>query len=459
MDRYDLVVLGGGPGGYVAAIKAAQLGARVALVEKNRLGGVCLNWGCIPTKTMLVTARHYRDILRAEEFGIKGLDTAKVGIDLKLLLERKDRVVNRLVSGIEMLIKKNKIDFYYGMGKVSNDGQLEVNGETLAYDKLIIATGASSRYPDIPGLAELIKSGRAMDSYGALQLEEVPAEIIVLGANVYAIEFATLFNALGSKVTIIHKAKQILPFIENELAKTLERQLKKEGIKIVSQAELKEVKDGMLLVDHKGKDKTFTADKYFLFLGTKANLTGLEGLNLKLNPRGFIETNDRMETSLDGVYAIGDVIGKYPLAHVASAEGIVAAENIMGIPSRLNYRLAPSVVYSFPELASVGITEEMAKEEGLDYKVSKFPLMANGMAIANDETVGFVKIISDNQYGEVVGVHIMSHHASDMISQAVALMQIEGTVHDLAKAIHPHPTFAEAMVEAAYGAIDRPIHI
>ena len=213
------------------------------------------------------------------------------------------------------------------------------------------------------------------------------------------------------------------------------------------------------LVDHKGKDKTFTADKYFLFLGTKANLKGLEGLNLKLNPRGFIETNDRMETSLDGVYAIGDVIGKYPLAHVASAEGIVAAENIMGIPSRLNYRLAPSVVYSFPELASVGITEEMAKEEGLDYKVSKFPLMANGMAIANDETVGFVKIISDNQYGEVVGVHIMSHHASDMISQAVALMQIEGTVHDLAKAIHPHPTFAEAMVEAAYGAIDRPIHI
>ena len=233
------------------------------------------HWGCIPTKTMLVTARHYRDILRAEEFGIKGLDTSKVGIDLKLLLERKDRVVNRLVSGIEMLIKKNKIDFYYGMGKVSNDGQLEVNGETLAYDKLIIATGASSRYPDIPGLAELIKSGRAMDSYGALQLEEVPAEIIVLGANVYAIEFATLFNALGSKVTIIHKAKQILPFIENELAKTLERQLKKEGIKIVSQAELKEVKDGMLLVDHKSKDKTFTADKYFLFLGTKANLKGL----------------------------------------------------------------------------------------------------------------------------------------------------------------------------------------
>lgn len=459
MARYDIVILGGGPGGYVAAIKSAQLGAKVAVIEKDRLGGVCLNWGCIPTKTMLVTAKHYKDVLRSEEFGIKGVDTSNTSVDWKSLLERKDSVVNKLVSGIEMLFKKNKIDFLDGMGTVKSKNQIEVNGDTIEFDKLIIATGASSKYADIPGLDELIKSGKAIDSYGIFKLEDIPKEIVMIGANVYAIEFATLFNALGSNVTLIHNRKQILPFIENELAKTLERQLKKEGIQIISQAEFKEVKNGEIVVDHKGKEKTFSGDKYMLFLGTKANISGVENLNLKLNPKGFIETNDKMETSVDGVYAIGDVIGKYPLAHVASAEGIVAAENIMGITSRLNYNLVPSVVYSFPELASVGITEEMAKEQGLDFKVSKFPLMANGMAIANGESIGFVKIISDNQYGEVVGVHIMASHASDMISQAVTIMQLEGTVYDLAKTIHPHPTFAEAMVEAAYGAIDKPIHI
>ncbi|NLY45661.1 MAG: dihydrolipoyl dehydrogenase [Tissierella sp.] len=459
MDRYDIVVLGGGPGGYVAAIKAAQLGAKVAVVEKDRLGGVCLNWGCIPTKTMLVTAKHFKDILRAEEFGIKGIDTSRVDIDWKSLLERKDTVVNRLVSGIEMLFKKNKIDFFDGMGTVINKNQIEVNGETINFDKLIIATGASSKYVDIPGVDEIIKSGKAMDNYGIFQLEDIPKEIVIIGANVYAIEFATLFNSIGSNVTLIHNGKQILPFIENELAKTLERQLKKDGVKVVSQASFKKVKNGEIIVEHKGKDKAFSGDKYMLFLGTQANLNGLENLNLKLGPKGFIETNDQMETSVDGVYAIGDVIGKYPLAHVASAEGIVAAENIMGMTSKLNYNLVPSVVYSFPELASVGITEEEAKEQGLDFKVSKFPLMANGMAIANGETVGFVKIISDNEYGEIIGTHIMASHASDMISKAVALMQIEGTVYDLAKTIHPHPTFAEAMVEAAYGAIDKPIHI
>ena len=459
MDRYDIVVLGSGPGGYVAAIKAAQLGAKVALVENDRLGGVCLNWGCIPTKTMLVTARHYLDILKAEEFGIKGIDTENLHVDWNLLLERKDSVVNRLVSGIESLIKKNKIDYFNGMGSLVNKNQIEVNGETIDFDKLIIATGASSKYLDIPGLDQVVKSGKAIDSFGVFQLEDIPDEIVIIGATFYAIEFASLFASIGSKVTLIHRDKQILPFTENELAKTLERQLKKDGIKIVSEADFKEVRSEEIIVERKGKEASYSGDKYLLFLGTKANLNGLESLNLKLNPRGFIETNDKMETSVAGVYAVGDVIGKWPLAHVASAEGIVAAENIMGLESSLDYNLLPSVVYSFPELASVGITEEEAKEKGLDYKVSKFPLMANGMAIANGETTGFVKIISDNQYGEIIGVHIMASHASDMISKAVALMQIEATVYDLAKTVHPHPTFAEAMVEAAYGAIDKPIHI
>ena len=221
----------------------------------------------------------------------------------------------------------------------------------------------------------------------------------------------------------------------------------------------KEVKNEEIVVERKGKENVYSADKYILFLGTEANLSGLENLNLKLNPRSFIETNNKMETNVDGVYAIGDVIGKWPLAHVASAEGIVAAENIMGLDSSLDYNLLPSVVYSFPELASVGITEEEAKEQALDYTVSKFPLMANGMAIANGETTGFVKLISDNQYGEIMGVHIMASHASDMISKGVALMQIEATVYDLAKTVHPHPTFAETIMEAAFASIDKPIHM
>lgn len=459
MKNYDVVILGGGPGGYVAAIKAAQLGASVAVIEKESLGGVCLNWGCIPTKTLLITAKHYKEVLRSESFGIVGVDTSKVSVDWKLLLKRKDSIVAKLVSGINMLFKKNKIDLIEGLGTVINKNQVEVNGETIECKNLIIATGARSNFPDISGLEESLMSRKSMDSKGALQLEDIPKDLIIVGSNVYAIEFATLYNALGSKVTLIHEAEHILPYAESEMSLTLERQLKKDGLKIVSNATIKAVTEEHVLINHKDEDKIFTADKYLLFLGLAPNLRGTENLNLKLNAKGFIETNDKMETSVTGVYAIGDVNGKSPLAHVASAEGIVAAENIMKVASKLNYNLVPSVVYSFPEMASVGLTEEQAKEKGHNYKVSKFPLAANGMAIAAGETVGFVKIISDNKYGEIIGAHIIASDAANMISKAVAIMQLEGTVYDLAKTIHPHPTFSEALVEAAYGAVDRPIHM
>lgn len=459
MTKYDVLIIGGGPGGYVAAIKAAQLGAKVGVIERDRLGGICLNWGCIPTKTLLITAKHYKDVLRSKDFGIVGIDTSKAEVDWKLLINRKDTVVNKLVSGINMLFKKNKIDLIQGNAKVISKNQIEINGELIECDNLILATGARSKYPDIPGLNESMKSGKAIDSKGALQLEEIPKEIIIIGGNTYAVEFSTLYNALGSNVTLIQDTEHILSYAESEMAITLERQLKKDGLKIVSNTSIKSITEKEVTVEVKGNEKKYTADKYIVFLGMEPNLEGLEKLNLKLNSKGFVETNEKMETSIDGVYAIGDINGKYPLAHVASAEGIVAAENIMKVESKLNYNLVPSVVYSFPEMASVGITEEQAKTKGLDFKVSKFPLSANGMAIAEDETVGFVKIISDNKYGEVIGVHIIGSDAANMISKAVAIMQLEGTVYDLAKTIHPHPTFSEALVEAAYGAIDRPIHM
>ncbi|GMG97345.1 dihydrolipoyl dehydrogenase [Tepidimicrobium xylanilyticum] len=457
--KYDVIIIGGGPGGYVAAIKAAQLGGKVAVVEKDKLGGVCLNWGCIPTKTLLKTAKLYKDILRSKEFGIVGIDDSKVKVDWNLLLKRKDRVVDRLVKGIYTLFKRNKIDLYEGVGTVLDKNRVEVNGEVITGKNLIIATGAKENFPEIEGLKEALESGRVINSKGALQLREIPKELVIIGGGVIAVEFATLFNTLGSNVTLIQRSKRILSSVEEEMALTLQKQLIKEGINIVTDTKLKSITENGILIDHKREEKLFKGDKYLISLGLKPQLKGIEGLNLELDSKGFIKTNERMETSVKGVYAIGDLNGKFALAHVASAEGIVAAENIMGVDSTMNYNIVPTGIYTFPELASVGLTEEEARKKGHDITVSKFPLAANGKALAEGEATGFVKIISDNEYGEVIGVHIMASNATDMISEAIVAMQLESTVYDIAKAIHPHPTLSEAVMEAAFGSIDKPIHM
>lgn len=459
MNKYDLIILGGGPGGYVAAIKAAQLGAKVAVVEKDKLGGVCLNWGCIPTKTLLKTAKLYKDILKAESYGIVGIDKADISVDWSLLLKRKDKVVDQLVSGIYMLFKKNKIDLYEGKGTIINKNQIQVNGQTITGDNLIIAIGAGDSMPAITGLEEAIKSGKVINSKGALELKEIPKDLIIIGGGVISIEFATLFNALGSNVTIIQRSDRILSAVEPEMATTLEKHLKREGINILTSTTLESITEDEVTILHKGESKKFKGDKYLVSLGVKPDLAQMSNLDLEIDSKGFIKTDEKMETSIKGVYAIGDLNGKFALAHVASAEGIVAAENIMGVESRLNYNIVPSAVYTFPELASVGMTEEEARSKGHDVTISKFPLAANGKALAEGETLGFVKIIADNKYGEILGTHIMAPNATDMIAEAVVAMQLEGTVYDIAKAIHPHPTLSEIMAEAAFGAIDKPIHI
>lgn len=457
--KYDVIVIGGGPGGYVAAIKAAQLGAKVAVVEDGNLGGVCLNWGCIPTKTLLRTAKLFKDMKEAEEFGIVGLKDEDIHVDWDKMIARKNDVVGKLVSGINMLFKKHKIDLYDGWGTVKSKNEVEVNGETITGKNLIIATGATENMPGIPGLEETIKSGKVLNSKKTFELEEIPKDLIVIGGGVIAVEFATLFNAIGSNVTLIQRSKQILSGTEKEMGKTLQRQLKKDGINVLTGTSLKSITEDEVIIEHKKKEKKFTGDKYLVSLGLSANLSGLEALDLELDEKGFVKTDDHLRTNIDGVYAIGDLNGKFALAHVASAEGIVAAENIMGEDTSIDYGIIPAGIYTFPELASVGMTEEEAKEAGHDVKVSKFPLTANGKALSEGETTGFAKIISDNKYGEVLGVHIMASHATDMISEAIVAMQLEGTVHDIAKAIHPHPTTSEIIMEAAHAAVDQAIHM
>lgn len=459
MENYDVIIIGGGPGGYVAAIKAAQLGSKVVVVERENLGGVCLNWGCIPTKSLLTSSKLYNYIKGSKEFGIEGIDPSKVNINWEKLLGRKDTVVNRLVSGIDMLFKKNKVDLIKGNANIINKNEIKVNDQVLKGNNLIIATGARDLFPEIDGLDEMIEGDKIIYSKSALQLKEVPEELVILGGNIYSVEFASLFNSLGANVVVIHEDDQILKHVEGEMAKTLERQLRKEGVKFVSKAKLKSINEDGLKIDHKGKEKTYKADKYLISWDIQSNIEGFEDLGLEISSKGFIDTNEKMETNIKGIYAVGDINGKYPLAHVASAEGIVAAENIAGKNSLMDYNIIPLLIYTSPELASVGLTEEKAKEKGHNITVSKFPLAANGKAMSEGDTVGFIKVISDNEYGEIIGTHIMSNNAGNMISSAVAIMQLEGTVYDMAKTILPHPSTSEIFMEAAFGAIDKPIHI
>jgi len=457
MKTYDILVLGGGPGGYVAAIKASQSGKKVALVEKEVVGGICLNHGCIPTKTLLKNAKVYKTVKQALDYGV--LVNGDINFDWSLMLKRKDLVVKKLTMGVQGLLKKNGVDVYQGYGKVLSSTKVLVNNEELETKNLILATGASPIMPPIPGLKEAYENKIAMTSRELLKITDAPKRLVIIGGGVIGVEFATIFSSIGTKVTIIERLDGILPMMDDEIRNQYTKILKKDGIEIIVNANVKLVSNNLVTYELDNKDYQIETDTILVSVGMKPNSENLEVLNLKLE-KGAVVTNEYLETSQKGVYAIGDLNGKYMLAHVASHEGLVAVSHILGnTKMKMDYLKVPNAVYGHPEIACVGLTEKEAKEKGLDYKVSVFPLQASGKALADNEKDGFIKLIVSNQYKEIIGAHIMSSNASDLISEIGVTLELEGTAYEIAHTIHPHPTISESIMEAALGAVDKPIHM
>ncbi len=469
-NKYDVIVIGGGPAGYVAAIKAAQVGAKTACVEKDILGGTCLNRGCIPTKNFLKSADFLYEMEEAASRGIK-LESDKFTIDMPAVVKAKDKVVKKLTGGVGTLLKANKVDVFYGKGIARSATVIQVSGGksgdlTLNTGAIILAGGSKAVKLPIPG----VESERVLTSDEILDIQEVPSALAIIGGGVIGVEMAMVFAAFGSKVTIVELEPAILPFMEKEASDLVLKSLKKKGVDVKTGIKLEkfeETESGIKLV--LGNGETVEADKALLSIGRSADLSCAEGLNIKTE-RGKIVVNDEMETSVKGIFAPGDVNGLKMLAHAAFKMGEAAAVNAAkyaGVsseevnghaPVKADLRYVPAVVYSVPEVASVGLSEAAAAEKG-PIAVGNFPLAANGRALAAGAPEGFVKVIIDSKYGEILGVHIVGHGASEIINEAAALMAMEITAHEVAEIMHGHPTVSEAFMEAAADALGKCIHL
>jgi len=450
-----IVVVGGGPGGYVAAIRAAQLGASVTLVEKDILGGTCLNRGCIPTKALLHTAELYHDAQNGESCGVV---VRELTLDFAKAQARKDALVEQLVGGVTGLMKANKIDVVHGAAAFAPGGVLTVDGNVLPFDKLILATGSVPVMPSIPG----IDSPRCIDSTGALSLGKVPDRLAVIGGGVIGVEMATIYSALGSRVTVIEAQPEILPMMDRELAKIIRASLEKSGVTVLTGATALAVEDSpaCVRVMHNGAVVTDDAEKTLVSVGRRADTESLCLDNAGIrHDGGRILVDNHQRTNVQNIYAIGDCTGGVMLAHVASAQGETAAENAMGYSAVYCGKTNPSCVYTNPELAGVGLTEEEAKAQKLDYITGRFPLMANGKALITGGGDGIVKIIAGKQYGEILGVHIAGPRATDLIAQAALAIGVEMTLDEVIATIYAHPTVSEAVREAALATQSRAIHI
>lgn len=469
--EYDLVILGGGTGGYVAAIRASQLGLKVAVVEKGKLGGTCLHAGCIPSKALLRSAEVYATTKRSEEFGVI---TKDVSLDYSKVQERKAKITEQLYKGVQHLMKQGKIDVVDGYGRILGPSifspmpgtiSVEMNNgeenEMLIPKNVIIATGSRPR--SLPGLE--IDGEYVLTSDEALQMESLPKSIVIVGGGVIGIEWASMLHDFGVEVTVLEYANRILPTEDHEISKEMQRLLKKKGVKIVTGAkvlpETLEKGEGISIqAEQKGEIKSFSAEKVLVSVGRQANVEniGLENTEI-LVEKGYIKTNEYFQTKESHIYAIGDVIGGLQLAHVASHEGIVAVEHIAGEnPMPIDYSLVSKCVYSNPEVASVGFTEEEAKEKGYTVKVGKFSFRAIGKALVFGESDGFVKLVVDEVTDDLLGVHMIGPHVTDMISEAGLARVLDATPWEVAHTIHPHPTLSEAIGEAALAVDGKAIH-
>lgn len=451
---YDVIVIGGGPAGYVAAIKASRLGGRVALVEKDRIGGTCLNRGCIPAKTYLRNAELINSLKSASDRGIM-LDTGSLRIDIEKAADYKNRVVSSLTAGVEGLLRSNNIEIYNGTGKITGQGQVTVNGAAVLKGRsIIMAGGSKAARLKVPGM----ESPRVFTSDEIMDLKEIPGSLAIIGGGVVGVELATVFQSYGTRVTIIEIENRILPGMDEEIAENLSKLLERRGIKLLTGVKLKkisETKEGLRL-ELQGHEP-LTASAALLSAGRVPDTEGFGELKPEMD-RGRVKVDEHMETSIKGVYAPGDINGVRMLAHAAFKMGETAAMNAMGREAVLNLKNIPACVYTIPEAASVGLTEAEAKNR-TDICIGRFPFSSNGRALAAGEYEGFVKIIADKSYGEILGVHILGPGAAELINEAAVLMEMEITVHELSETVHGHPTYSEAMMEAAADCLGRCIHL
>ena len=461
--KYDLIVIGSGPGGYVAAIRASQLGMKVGVVEKSELGGICLNWGCIPTKALLKSAQVFEYISHAQDYGI---DVKDAKVDFGGMVKRSRDVAGGMSKGIEFLFKKNKIDKLAGFGKVKAGKKVEVTAEDgtktdYAADHIILATGGRSR--ELPSLP--IDGKKIIGYREAMVLDKQPESMVIVGSGAIGVEFAYFYNSIGTQVTIVEFMDRIVPVEDAEVSKQLERTYKKAKMKIMTNSEVTSVdtkgKKCKVHVKTKKGEEVLEADVVLSAVGVATNLEGigLEDVGVATD-KGKVIVDDYYKTNIPGIYAIGDIVHGPALAHVASAEGIICVEKMAGqSPEPLDYNNIPGCTYCSPEVASVGYTEQAAKDAGYEVKVGKFPFSASGKAKAAGHSDGFVKVIFDAKYGEWLGAHMIGANVTEMIAEVVAARKLETTGHEIIKTVHPHPTMSEAVMEAAAAAYDEVIHL
>ena len=444
---YDIVIIGSGPAGYVAAIRAGQLGLKTAIVEKSKLGGMCLNWGCIPSKALLESAKKLELVKGASDFGIDGIEEKNLTFNWKRAVERSNRIVQRLTRGVEYLMKKNGVEIIYGEAHIQSETVIKIKNKRIESKNIIIATGSKPTPLDHPVLKKI-----SIEIEDMLKREKMLQSPMVFGHNPFAVELAQFFKLSGKEVKLVLPGEQLLPDLDPFLSHFMEKVLRKNKIEVINSSEIKGYKSGMVIFEKKQVpcDGIINASQRDAILPESRIKFLMDG--------GFIKVNEFLQTSIKNIYAIGDVNGKSEFAHAASAQGRHAVNVINGIREEMDLGVFPINMYTLPEIAQLGITESEAQNKKIDYKVSEFPLSANGKALIEGYSEGLIRMISEKKYGEVIGIQIIAPHATDMIGEAAALMQLEGTVYDVAKTIHAHPTISEIFVEAGLDAFEQAIH-